>query len=105
TLRAGSLNLPMGGGFYARCWPYALLRATVQRANAAGQPAVFYFHPWEFDPSQPRLRDDSYWLARATHYYRLASTRATLRRLLDEFPWTTVSEYLSCLIPSRKTNC
>lgn len=96
TLRVGGVNLPIGGGFYARGWPYAVLRRTIEQLNAQGQPAVFYFHPWEFDPWHPRIRHESYWLARATHYYRLPSTRATLRGLLKEFQWTTMSESLPC---------
>lgn len=95
TLRAGWLNVPVGGGFYARFWPGALLRWTVARLNRQGRPAVFYFHPWEFDPAQPRLRGDARPLALATHYYRLAGARATLERLLDAFEWGAAEDYIT----------
>jgi len=88
------VNVPFGGGFYLRFWRYAFVRWAIRNLNASGQPAVIYFHPWEFDAQQPRLRNATHWLARATHYHRLGSTRATLVRLLKDFCWTTASEYL-----------
>ncbi|MCA1554408.1 MAG: polysaccharide deacetylase family protein, partial [Chloroflexi bacterium] len=88
TWRVGRVNVPMGGGFYLRFWHYRLVQWAIKRLNAQGQPAVMYFHPWEFDAAQPRLRGEARWLARATHYYRLGSTRETLRRLLHDFEWT-----------------
>jgi len=95
TLRSAGLNWPLGGGFYARFWPYAVLSAAIRRLNALGQPAVFYFHPWEFDPAQPCRAAGTRWLARATHYHRLSSARQTLRRLLADFTWTSAAQYLS----------
>ncbi len=97
TVRAARLNVPVGGGFYARFWPGALLRWAVARLNRQGRPAVFYFHPWEFDPAQPRLRAGARRLALATHYYRLGGTRATLRRLLDAFEWGAAADYLQAM--------
>lgn len=94
TLAIGCLRLPFGGGFYARFWPYPMLRWAIASLNARGQPAILYFHPWEFDPGQPRLRAESHWLARATHYYGLGSTPKTLRALLGDFEWTTVRGFL-----------
>jgi polysaccharide deacetylase family protein (PEP-CTERM system associated) len=94
TLRQAGLNWPVGGGFYARFWPYSVLACAVRRLNARGQPAVFYFHPWEFDPAQPCVGADTHWLAQATHYYRLSSTRQTLRRLLADFEWTSAIQFL-----------
>lgn len=97
TAQLARLNLPFGGGFYMRFWPYPFVRWAIRSLNRQGQPAVVYFHPWEFDAQQPRLRDDSHWLARATHYHRLASTRAALHTLLADFEWTTVQDYLQSL--------
>jgi polysaccharide deacetylase family protein (PEP-CTERM system associated) len=94
TIRLVALNLPFGGGFYARFWPYAWLKRAIGSLNAHGHPAVVYFHPWEFDPQQPRLRAGSTWLARTTHYFRLASTRATLKRLLNDFEWCGALQYV-----------
>jgi polysaccharide deacetylase family protein (PEP-CTERM system associated) len=95
TARVAGLNVPVGGGFYARFWPYTLLKHAIRSLNAQGQPAVVYFHPWEFDPQQPYLRKGSKWLARTTHYYRLADARATLKRLLADFEWCGAWQYLT----------
>jgi len=94
TLRGAGLNWPVGGGFYARFWPYALLASAIRRLNSLGQPAVFYFHPWEFDPGQPDRAAGARWLARTTHYHRLSSAACTLQRLLTDFSWTSVTQFL-----------
>ena len=97
TVHLAGLNVPFGGGFYMRFWHYRFVRWAIARLNVQRQPAIVYFHPWEFDEAQPRLRCQSHWLARATHYYRLSSTRATLRRLLADFEWTSAGAYVSAL--------
>jgi polysaccharide deacetylase family protein (PEP-CTERM system associated) len=91
TLALGPLNWPFSGGFYARLWPYGWIRAAIRRLNRAGCPAVAYFHPWEFDPGHPRLGAPLPWLARATHYHRLGSTRATLHALLRDCAWGPIA--------------
>jgi polysaccharide deacetylase family protein (PEP-CTERM system associated) len=55
TLRIGSYNLPAAGGGYFRLFPPAIMRAAVRQMEKESAAAVLYFHPWEFDPSQPRL--------------------------------------------------
>lgn len=92
TLRVGGLNIPFSGGFYARFWPYALVRAGIRTLNRQGQPAIVYFHPWEFDPDHPVLRGDARWLARRTHYHRLGCTRGVLAALLRDFSWGPLGE-------------
>jgi len=87
TLRVAGVNVPFSGGFYARFWPYVLLRAGIRSLNRQGQPAIVYFHPWEFDPAHPILRTEAAWLARRTHYHRLARTRSVLAALLNDFTW------------------
>lgn len=95
TLRLGTINIPFSGGFYARFWAYSLLKYGIKRLNKQYQPAIFYFHPWEFDPPQPRLSQISYRTARFTHYHRLHRTGHILERLLQDFRWITVRDYLS----------
>lgn len=85
TLRMGKLNLPFAGGFYARLLPYRLIRRAVSALNRDGQPAVFYFHPWEFDPGQPRIPGKVSALYRFTHYYQLEGTAGKLQALLQDF--------------------
>jgi polysaccharide deacetylase family protein (PEP-CTERM system associated) len=91
TVRVAGLNLPMGGGGYFRLLPYRWTRFGIRRVNARdGRPAVFYVHPWEIDPSQPRLSGP--WLSRLRHYRNLARTEDRLRRLLQDFRFGTARE-------------
>jgi polysaccharide deacetylase family protein (PEP-CTERM system associated) len=84
TLRVGALNLPVAGGGYFRILPYAWTRWGIERINHVKQrPAVFYFHPWELDPDQPRLEGGI--VSRFRHYRNLALTEARLARLLLDF--------------------
>ena len=76
-------RLPAGGGAYFRIYPYRLTRWAMRHLNGAGWPAIFYIHPWELDPEQPRPRLP--WRIRATHYHNLRSTEERLRRLVGEF--------------------
>ena len=87
TLRLGGQNLPCSGGGYFRLLPYWLYRTLLRRAgetNAA--PALFYTHPWEIDPAQPRIATPSR-LSRFRHYNNLDRTEARLERLLRDFAW------------------
>ena len=80
-------NLPCGGGGYFRLSPYGLSRWALRRVNgSAAQPCVFYFHPWEIDPAQPRLRGVG-WKSRFRHYVNLRRMEPRLRRLLHDFAW------------------
>lgn len=85
TIGAGNVRLPFGGGFYARLLPYRVIKRAVARLNSMGQPAVFYFHPWELDPDHPRITDDVPALYRFTHYYALRGTAPKLEALLRDF--------------------
>ncbi len=79
-------RLPAGGGGFFRLYPYAFSRWAIRRVNAAGRTLVFYFHPWEIDPRQPRLRQAP-WKSRFRHYLNLERMRPRLRRLLRDFRW------------------
>ncbi|HKK07700.1 MAG TPA: XrtA system polysaccharide deacetylase [Gemmatimonadota bacterium] len=81
--------LPAGGGAYFRHLPYALTRAALRDAASRGRPGVFYMHPWEVDPGQPRLATDP--VTRLRHYGGLQRMEDRLRRLLDEFAFESVS--------------
>jgi polysaccharide deacetylase family protein (PEP-CTERM system associated) len=84
-------QLPCGGGGYFRLLPYAYYRWAIGRVNRGeGQSTVFYFHPWELDPEQPRQRGlDA--KTRFRHYLNLDKTEDRLRRLLADFRWDTMS--------------
>jgi polysaccharide deacetylase family protein (PEP-CTERM system associated) len=90
TVRMGSMNLPAGGGGYFRLLPYCLSRWSLQRINAVDRkPAMFYFHPWEIDPDQPRVPGASA-KTRFRHYVNLRRMRPRLARLLRDFRWDRV---------------
>lgn len=81
---------PCGGGGYFRLYPYALSRWAVRHVNAVeGRPVMFYFHPWELDPAQPRALDADA-RTRFRHYLNLERMEARLDRLLGDFHWDRV---------------
>ena len=87
TLRLRGRNLPAGGGGYFRLLPYALSRWLLRRINSRdGQAGIFYFHPWELDPGQPRPSGLSA-RTRFRHYLNLGRMEARLVRLTDDFAW------------------
>ena len=87
TLRAFGRNWPCSGGGYFRLLPYSVFRQGLRLVNQReGRPGVFYFHPWEVDPNQPRVADCS-WKSRFRHYTNLSRMTARLDRLLRDFVW------------------
>jgi polysaccharide deacetylase family protein (PEP-CTERM system associated) len=96
TVRALGRNWPGGGGGYFRLLPYGISRAAIAHINRAEQaPAVFYLHPWELDPGQPRVRGisaKSYF----RHYINLARTEGRLRRLARDFQWDRIDAVFAC---------
>ena len=90
TTRVFSRNLPAGGGGFFRLLPYRASRWAIERVNRIdGQPAIFYFHPWEIDPHQPRIAGVSA-KTRFRHYLNLDRTEARLDRLLSDFRWDRI---------------
>jgi polysaccharide deacetylase family protein (PEP-CTERM system associated) len=90
TIRLFSWNLPAGGGGYFRLMPYHLSRWCLRRVNAVDrQPCVFYFHPWEIDPDQPRQKGVSF-KTRFRHYVNLASMERRIRALCSDFQWDRI---------------
>jgi polysaccharide deacetylase family protein (PEP-CTERM system associated) len=85
TVRFAGQRLPCAGGGYFRLLPYSLFRWSLNRVNREGMPAVFYMHPWEIDPGQPRIKASL--KSRFRHYTNLARTEGRFRRLLTEFRW------------------
>lgn len=85
TLAAGGRRLPVSGGGWFRLLPYAVSRRGLDRAAAAGLRPVFYFHPWEIDPGQPRLAAPP--KARFRHYVNLSRMEAKITRLAGEMRW------------------
>ena len=87
TVSLFNRNLPAGGGGYFRLLPYRVSRWCLRRVNRVDrQPCVFYFHPWEIDPGQPRQRGISV-KTRFRHYVNLSSMERRLCALLKDFSW------------------
>lgn len=94
TVRLLGQNLPVAGGGYFRQFPYLYTRTGLRRINEhEGQPFIFYLHPWEIDPDQPRIAGISR-LTRIRHYANLHKTEGRLRQLFKDFAFTTVRQVL-----------
>ena len=94
TTKLGPLNLPVAGGGYFRILPYWWTSWGIRRVNEIEQrPVVFYLHPWEIDPDQPRLPAGM--MGRFRHYHNLAETADRLRQLLTDFSFGTMQHIVS----------
>lgn len=92
----GGRRLATGGGFF-RLLPAALTDFAVGQVNREGQAAMFYFHPWEIDPDQPRVRNAPI-RSRLRHYSRLGAMAGKLRGLLGRHRWGRVDEVVSAAL-------
>jgi polysaccharide deacetylase family protein (PEP-CTERM system associated) len=92
TVSVAGRNINCGGGGWFRLFPYAFSRWAMSRVNRVDdQPGIFYFHPWEIDPHQPRP-DGLGVRTRFRHYLNLDRTYARLERLLEDFRWGRMDE-------------
>ena len=88
TLRFLGKNRPCGGGGYFRLLPYPVSRWCINRTNQYDRlPCVFYCHPWEFDPEQPRVSSISM-KSRFRHYLNIHKMEGRAAKLLSDFAWT-----------------
>jgi polysaccharide deacetylase family protein (PEP-CTERM system associated) len=92
SLRRLGRNWPCGGGGYFRLLPYELSSYALKSVNRReGRPCIFYFHPWEIDPDQPRIADAPF-KSRLRHYTNLDKMEGRLKRLLEAFRWRRMDE-------------
>ncbi|MGO4168693.1 XrtA system polysaccharide deacetylase [Novosphingobium sp. YAF33] len=84
-------RLAAGGGGFFRVLPYGFSRWAIRQVNAEGRPAVFYFHPWEIDPDQPRVPNAPL-RSRLRHYTNLGMMAGKLRQLIGDFQWGRMDE-------------
>lgn len=97
TTRVLGVNLPIGGGGYFRLLPYALVQRGIRRVNdLEQQPVMFYLHPWELDPDQPR--PPMAWHHRFRHYVGVEKEVDKLSCLLSEFRFGTAREFLQARV-------
>ena len=95
TLRKNDKNVGIGGGGFFRLYPYWLSKRRIDAFHQQeNQPYSFYFHPWEIDPNQPRIKEASF-KSKIRHYINLSRMEAKLVRLLEDYEWSTMqSTYL-----------
>jgi polysaccharide deacetylase family protein (PEP-CTERM system associated) len=97
TVRLLRRNLPCAGGGYFRLLPYRLFRTGLDRLNREGRPGIFYFHPWEVDPGQPRIAGCSR-LSRLRHYTNLSRMSGRIERVLRDFAWDRMDRVFADLL-------
>jgi polysaccharide deacetylase family protein (PEP-CTERM system associated) len=96
TARWGPFNFPVAGGGYFRILPYGWTKWGIARINQQERrPAIFYIHPWEIDPGQPRLSAGL--MSRFRHYRNLDRTEGRLRQLIADFRFGTMRALLAHL--------
>lgn len=86
-------NIPVAGGGYFRLYPYWLSRFFYRSINKSNMPFVFYLHPWEVDPAQPRVKASL--LSEFRHYNNLDKCEDRLSKLLSDFSFTTMHSKLN----------
>ena len=92
TVALRGRNFEAGGGGFFRLFPYDLSRWAIRRVNGReNRPAIFYFHPWEIDPAQPRVRNAPI-KSRLRHYMNLENMAPKLKKLLKDFSWGRTDE-------------
>jgi polysaccharide deacetylase family protein (PEP-CTERM system associated) len=93
TLTLGGMDLPISGGGYFRLYPYAFTRFGLRRVNAGEKrPFVFYCHPWEFDPEQPRV--SASWFNQWRHYQNMGRSLSRLEQLLKDFSFGALADVM-----------
>ncbi len=98
TVRWGATNLPIAGGGYFRLLPYWWTRRGIAQLNRRERrPAIFYLHPWEIDPGQPRLAAGT--VSRFRHYRNLDKTETRLKQLLRDFRFAPMRTILGTVQP------
>ncbi|WNX84086.1 DUF3473 domain-containing protein [Agathobaculum sp. NTUH-O15-33] len=93
TVRIPGLNMPFSGGFYFRALPFLMIKICAHKVNREGEPVIFYLHPREIDPEQPRLKlsmRDSF-----IHYFGIRNCEKKLTRVLKEFPCVSIQQMLT----------
>ncbi|RME43079.1 MAG: DUF3473 domain-containing protein, partial [Deltaproteobacteria bacterium] len=94
TVRLFGTNVPVAGGGYLRLLPFPLIRWGLHTiSEREGKPVMFYLHPWEIDPEQPRIEGIS-WKTRFRHYHGLSGTLAKLDFLLSRYRFGRVIDVL-----------
>ncbi len=92
TVKIVGKNIPFSGGGYLRLLPYRLIRWAAKQVNREGYPVVIYLHPWEFDKDQPRIKTGR--IKSFRHYVNLHKTVEKFKKLLNDFKFTSIKDFL-----------
>jgi len=95
TAKILNYRLPVAGGGYFRLYPYWLSRMGLRQINRQHKPFIFYLHPWEVDPEQPRI--EASWFSRFRHYNNIDKCEPRLRKLMTDFQFGTTWDVLNRL--------
>jgi len=102
TMRMWNTRVAVAGGGYFRLYPYWITQWILRKINGQGRPFIFYLHPWEIDPDQPRLPATPG--ARFRHYLNLKRCERRFQRLVNDFQFEPVSQVLERLELGAYTN-
>lgn len=94
-------RIPCGGGGYFRLMPYSLTKALIDRCHREGRGVIFYIHPWELDPTQPRMRLGA--VESFRQYNNLESTERKLEHLLLDYTFTSIRTLLGSSSPAEES--
>ncbi len=89
TLVVAGKNIPCGGGGFFRFYPYLFSKWAIQSINKTNEPVIFYCHPWEIDPEQPKQNNLNY-KSKFRHYLNLNKMETRINHLLQDFQWDTM---------------
>ncbi len=92
TYRLWGRNMPIAGGGYLRIYPYWFVKKGIRKINSEGKPAIIYFHPWEIDPTPPKV--ELKFLSKFRTYTNLDVTEIKIKKLLRDFEFAPVEEVL-----------
>jgi len=93
TVRILGKNIPIAGGGYLRLYPYWFVKWAVRRINRGGHPVIFYLHPWEIDPFQPK--QEVSFFEKLRHYSNIWATESKIKALIRDFQFAPVREVLN----------
>ncbi len=89
TSRFFFMNIPMGGGFYFRFFPYLITKNAIKRSNKKNKPAIFYIHPKDLDPKMPKIKEYSW-----HYYYGKKNVKKKFEKLISDFEFTSIKQIL-----------
>ena len=99
VLNKWSMQLPIAGGGYFRLLPYFVSRFFIQKfLQTATHPYMFYFHPWEIDPAQPRI-EQAPAKSKFRHYVNLERMEGKVSALLRDYRWQSVANVYASHLP------